>query len=61
MDLKAVGKSLGFESPPHIDIGVGFSKRNRPGKVASREGKKDHKAKIYRQPNSKGKSKNFSR
>ena len=54
LDLKAVGKSFGFVSPPHIDLGVGVSKK------IAREGKKnndrDHKkAKIYRQ----GKPKNL--
>merc|ERR1719420_781464 len=54
LDLKSVGKSFGFVSPPHIDSGVGVSKK------IAREGKKnndrDHKkAKIYRQ----GKPKNL--
>jgi len=54
LDLKSVGKSFGFVSPPHIDLGVGVSKK------IAREGKKnndrDHKkAKIYRQ----GKPKNL--
>merc|ERR1712110_348785 len=28
LDLKAVGNSFGFISPPHIDLGVGVSKKN---------------------------------
>ena len=52
LDLKAVGHSFGFVVPPHIDIGVGYSKK------ISREGKKfggdnnrrdNKKTKIYRQ------------
>ncbi len=49
LDLKAVGRSFGFVVPPHIDIGVGYSKK------ISREGKKfgdnrrEKKTKIYRQ------------
>ena len=52
LDLKAVGKSFGFISPPHIDLGVGVSKK------MAREGKKHNKdqkkAKIYRQGKPKG-------
>jgi len=53
LDLKAVGKSFGFVSPPHIDFGVGVSKK------LARDGKKnkerDHKkTKIYRQGKPKG-------
>jgi len=48
LDLKAVGKSFGFISPPHIDFGVGVSK------ALARAGRKnkdqDHKkTKIYKQ------------
>jgi len=61
LDLRAVGKSFGFESPPHIDLGVGVSKRNRPGKQQGRggdyrgAGKGHQKTKIFRQgkPNKK--------
>ena len=45
---RSVGKSFGFESPPHIDLGVGVSRRNRPGKREGGGGKKDQRAKIYR-------------
>jgi len=52
LDLKAVGRSFGFTSPPHIDFGVGVSKK------IARDGKKnreDHKkSKIYRQGKPKG-------
>lgn len=48
LDLAGVGRSFGFTVPPHIDIGVGFSKK--ANKERKRETfKKDHKAKIYRQ------------
>merc|ERR1711971_1534237 len=52
LDLKAVGKSFGFLSPPHIDFGVGVSKQ------LARAGRKnkdqDHKkSKIYRQVDGK--------
>lgn len=60
LDLTQVGKSFGFTVPPHIDLGVGYSKRiardekrNRPGNEARR----DKTTKMYRQ----GKSKGFSR
>merc|ERR1712223_2269292 len=51
MDLKAVGQSFGFVSPPHIDLGVGVSK-----KMAREEKKhKDQKkSRIYRQGKPKG-------
>merc|ERR1712165_299562 len=45
LDLKSVGMSFGFVSPPHIDLGVGVSKK------MAREGKKhkdQKKSKIYR-------------
>jgi len=52
LDLKAVGNSFGFVSPPHIDLGVGVSKK------MAREGKKHNKdqkkSKIYRQGKPKG-------
>jgi len=54
LDLKAVGQSFGFVSPPHIDFGVGVSKK------LARDGKKnkdrDHKkTKIYREGKPNGK------
>lgn len=58
LDLKAVGRSFGFVTPPHIDLGVGVAKK------AAREAKRgsggagfkgQKKAKIYRQ----GKPKNM--
>ena len=51
LDLKSVGMSFGFVSPPHIDLGVGVSKK------MAREGKKhkdQKKSKIYRQGKPKG-------
>jgi len=53
LDLKAVGNSFGFVSPPHIDLGVGVSKK------MAREGKKHNhkdqkKSKIFRQGKPKG-------
>ena len=32
LDLMGVGKSFGFEAPPHIDLGVGVSHKKRPRK-----------------------------
>ena len=60
LDLIAVGKSFGFESPPHIDLGVGASKKNRPRKNDIVKNKRDKKSKIYRQVN-KSSGKGFSR
>ena len=47
LDLTAVGRSFGFVVPPHIDLGVGYSKK------MAREGrkhldKKDKATKMYR-------------
>ena len=57
LDLTQVGKSFGFTVPPHIDLGVGYSKRiardekrNRPGNEARR----DKTTKMYRQGKFKG-------
>jgi len=48
LDLKAVGKSFGFLSPPHIDFGVGVSKQlARAGRKNKDQDQK--KTKIYRQ------------
>ena len=48
LDLKAVGKSFGFISPPHIDFGVGVSKQlARAGRKNKDQDQK--KTKIYRQ------------
>ncbi len=46
LDLKAVGKSFGFETPPHIDLGVGVSHKARTRKFNA---PRDKKAKIFRQ------------
>jgi len=57
LDLKAVGRSFGFVSPPHIDLGVGVSKKiAREGKKMGGHGgdKGQKKAKIYRQGKPKG-------
>ena len=32
IDLRAVGQSFGFGSPPHVDIGVGVSHKDRARK-----------------------------
>ncbi|TRY76161.1 hypothetical protein TCAL_03516 [Tigriopus californicus] len=59
LDLKAVGNSFGFVTPPHIDLGLSLANRNRARKSEGRGGhgggKKDHKTKIFRQgmPNKK--------
>lgn len=59
LDLKAVGNSFGFVTPPHIDLGLGLANRNRARKTEGRGGhgggKKEHKTKIFRQgmPNKK--------
>uniref|UniRef100_A0A0K2T0C2 ATP-dependent RNA helicase n=1 Tax=Lepeophtheirus salmonis TaxID=72036 RepID=A0A0K2T0C2_LEPSM len=59
LDLKAVGKSLGFVSPPHIDIGVYSSKHARPRKI--QKNKDFEKVKIFKQGKKKGNSINVSR
>ncbi|CAB4070427.1 DDX18 [Lepeophtheirus salmonis] len=46
LDLKAVGKSFGFVSPPHIDIGVYSSKHARP---PGEEGCADISSSDYRE------------
>jgi len=64
LDLTAVGKSFGFTVPPHIDLGVGASKKARPrNKQDGGGGFQNHKkTKIYRQAGNKKKShKSFSR
>jgi len=64
LDLKAVGQSLGFVVPPHIDLGVAPSRKlkKRQGGGEGNDGgdRKFKKTKIFRQPNTKGKIK-FSR
>ena len=62
LDLAKVGKSFGFTVPPHIDLGVGYSKRiareekrRKPGN----EERRDKATKIYRQGKIQGK--HFSR
>ena len=63
LNLAAVGKSFGFETPPHIDLGVGVSKRFNRGRnndyfQGGRGGggsKKDQKSKIYKPGKFKGK------
>merc|ERR1719481_2232501 len=60
LDLKSVGQSFGFVVPPHIDIGVAASKKARArnqdkARGGGRDAAKFKKAKIYRQPNAKGK------
>ena len=51
---KAVGHSFGFVVPPHIDIGVGYSKKiSRDGKrslgFGGGDNRRDKKTKVYRQ------------
>ena len=63
LDLAGVGRSFGFSVPPHIDIGVGFSKKANKERKRESFKKDHHKAKIYRQGmpgKGKGKGK-FSR
>ena len=49
LDLKAVGQSFGFVSPPHIDIGVGVSKKfAREQKRGFGDQRRDKKTKIFR-------------
>merc|ERR1719323_1738585 len=60
LDLAAVGQSFGFVVPPHIDLGVGYSK-----KMARDDRKKPHDKKEHRdanrfRPGNKRKA-NFSR
>ena len=47
--LKSVGQSFGFVVPPHIDIGVAASFRQRPRKEQSDRSKNFKKTKIFRQ------------
>ena len=49
LDLASVGRSFGFSVPPHIDIGVGFSKKASKERKRETFKKEHHKAKIYRQ------------
>jgi Domain of unknown function (DUF4217) len=49
LDLKAVGRSFGFVVPPHIDIGVGFSKKiAREGKRTGGDHRRDKKTRVFR-------------
>merc|ERR1739846_114013 len=53
LDLKAVGQSFGFVSPPHIDFGVGVSKQL--ARAGRKNKEQDHKkSKIYREGKPKG-------
>jgi len=57
LDLTQVGKSFGFTVPPHIDLGVGYSKRiSREGKrmKPGNEARRDQTTKMYRQGKIKG-------
>ena len=57
LDLMQVGKSFGFTVPPHIDIGVGFSKRmarEEKRKKPGNEARRDQTTKMYRQGKFKG-------
>merc|ERR1719500_396801 len=49
LDLAGVGRSFGFSVPPHIDIGVGFSKKANKERKRETFKKDHHKTKIYRQ------------
>ena len=59
LNLAAVGKSFGFETPPHIDLGVGVSKKFKKNRnndyFKGGSGKKDQKSKIYKPGKFKGK------
>merc|ERR1711994_1091160 len=53
LDLKAVGQSFGFVTPPHIDFGVGVSKQL--ARAGRKNKEQDHKkTKIFRQGKPKG-------
>ena len=65
LDLAAVGKSFGFVTPPHIDIGIATNRKARPRTERSQafgnDGNKMKKTKIFRQPNKGHKGKKFTR
>ena len=57
LDLTQVGKSFGFTVPPHIDLGVGYSKRisrEDKRKKPGNEARRDQTTKMYRQGKFKG-------
>ena len=55
LDLTQVGKSFGFTVPPHIDLGVGYSKRiSREEKRKKPGNQHDKTTKMYRQGKIKG-------
>jgi len=59
LDLNAVGRSFGFSVPPHIDLGVGYSKKMaREGRKKQMD-KKDRNSKMFRQGGNR--KPNFSR
>merc|ERR1719234_3103476 len=62
LDLAAVGKSFGFVTPPHIDIGIATNRKARPRKQEfGKDGNRMKKTKIFRQPNKGHKGKKFTR
>jgi len=62
LDLGAVGKSFGFMTPPHIDIGIATNRKARPRKQEfGKDGNRMKKTKIFRQPNKGHKGKKFTR
>merc|ERR1712198_685156 len=61
LDLAAVGRSFGFTVPPHIDLGVGYSKKMaREGRKTPMD-KKDKPSKMFRQGQGQNRKPNFSR
>lgn len=61
LDLAAVGRSFGFTVPPHIDLGVGYSKKMaREGRKKPMD-KKDKHSKMFRQGQGQNRKPNFSR
>merc|ERR1719323_2353836 len=55
LDLAAVGRSFGFTVPPHIDLGVGYSKKMAREEKRKKPGNQhDKTTKMYRQGKIKG-------
>ena len=62
LDLKAVGQSFGFVSPPHVDIGVAKTKMaSRDNKRGFGDQRRDKKSKVFRPVGQNFKGAKFSR
>ena len=61
LDLVAVGRSFGFTVPPHIDLGVGISKKAIKARKRDEYNKGNQKKFIYKQGKHNIKKGNFSR